>query len=90
MSSCVVVDRRQQVANPTHSHCTVPVRYGTVRYGMVPYRTYGTVREGPAVITNPMARCQILNVNKGNLVPYGTIDRRTIEGAKSHGIGARS
>ena len=37
------------------------------------------LREGPAAITNLMARCQIPNVNKRNPVPYGTVPYGSVE-----------
>ncbi len=45
----------------------------------VPRRTYRAVQEGHAASTHLMAKCQIMIVNKRNLVPHGTVPDGSVE-----------
>ena len=52
------------------------VAYGTVEFlgrGVLVFGAVQYCTGEAAASTNLMARCQILNVNKGNPAPYGTV-----------------
>ena len=74
--------------NPYPIFFTVSVRlvYGYLLYGSchctcdsIGSSAYLYKREGHAASTNLMARCQILNVNKGNPVPHGIVPHGSVE-----------